>query len=171
MSKYGKIVEPNTLQFERLLPGAIGQVWKLITDAEKRALWFAGGPTDLQPGGEMQLVFRNSQFSPPDPTPEKYKDFGDGFVSKATVLKCEPPHLFEIEWEGVVRFELEEADGHVKLTLTHEKLQDNKETRVGTLAGWHTHLDILFDRLNGDDPKKFWPAHMHLEKEYDQQVD
>lgn len=171
MNKYGKLIKSNTLQFERLLPGTIDQVWELITDAEKRALWFAGGPTDLQPGGKMQLVFKNSQFSPPDPVPEKYKDYGDGFVSEATVLKCKAPHLFEIEWEGVVRFELENAGDQVKLTLTHEKLQDSKEVRVGTLSGWHTHLDILNDRLQGKDPKKFWPVHMQLEEDYGQRID
>lgn len=170
MNKYGKLIDSTTLQFERLLPGTIEQVWELITDGEKRSLWFAGGPTDLQPGGKMQLVFNNSQFSPPDPTPEKYKDYDDGFVSEATVLKCEKPHLFVMEWEGIVRFELEEAGDEVKLTLTHEKLPDTKEVQVGTLAGWHTHLDILFERVANKVVSKFWPKHMQLEEEYDAKI-
>ena len=170
MNKYGTLIAPNALQFVRLLPGTIDRVWELITDAEQRALWFAGGPADLKPGGHMQLVFNNSQFSPPDPVPDKYKDFGDGFVSDAKVLRCEPPTLFEIAWEGVVRFELEEVDGKVKLTLTHEKLEDNHEAKIGTLAGWHNHLDILEDRLHDRAPEPFWPAHMKLEEEYSQRL-
>ncbi len=170
MNNYGTLIAPNTLQFVRLLPGTIDRVWELITDPEQRALWFAGGPTEMKAGGSMQLIFNNSQFCPPDPVPEKYKDYGDGFVSKATVLRCEPPALFEIEWEGVVRFELEEQDGKVQLTLTHEKLADSHETRTGTLAGWHNHLDILEDRLNSRAPEPFWPAHMKLEEEYDQRL-
>lgn len=171
MNEYGSLIEANTLQFERLLPGTIQQVWELITDAEMRALWFAAGPTDLQPNGKMQLVFKNSQFSPPDPVPEKYKDYGDGFVSEATVLRCEEPYLFEFEWEGVVRFELSEEGDQVKLILTHEKLADTKEARVGTLSGWHTHLNIMSDRLAGQVVKKFWPVHMALEEEYAERVD
>ncbi len=171
MNNYGQLIAPNTLQFERLLPGTVEKVWEYITDGEKRALWFAGGATDLQAGGKMQLVFMNSQFSPPDPVPEKYKEYGDGFVSEATISKCEPPHLFEIEWEGLVRFELEQVGDKVKLVLTHEKLVDNKEVRTGTLSGWHTHLDILNDRLNDQAPEKFWPKHMKLEDEYAQRID
>lgn len=172
MTQFGKLINPTTLQFERLLPGPIERVWEYLTDGDKRALWFAGGPTDLQPGGNMQLVFNNSKFStPPDPTPEKYKDYGDGFISEARVLTCEPPTLFVIEWEGEVTFLLEEAGDKVKLTLTHAKLQDGKEAIVGTLAGWHTHLNILEDRVTAKAPKGFWSVHMPLEEAYAERID
>ncbi|MEQ9403556.1 MAG: SRPBCC family protein [Cyclobacteriaceae bacterium] len=171
MNTYGKLVEPTTLRFERMMPGPIEKVWDYITDGEKRARWFAGGPTDLRAGGDMELVFHNSQLgSPSEPTPEKYKEFGDGFRSPAKILTCTPPVLFVIEWEGIVTFKLEEEGAGVKLTLTHEKLQDTKETRVGTLAGWHTHLDILVDRLNEVEPKGFWAVHMAHEKEYEEMI-
>ncbi|MEP1093532.1 MAG: SRPBCC family protein [Cyclobacteriaceae bacterium] len=171
MSKHGKLIEPNTLQFERLLPGPIDRVWEMIVDEEKRSLWFAGGATDLKPGGVMKLIFNNSQFSPPDPAPEKYKDYADGFVSQAIVEKCEAPTLLSINWEnGIVTFALEEQGSEVKLTLTHEKLPDVKEQRIGTLAGWHTHLGVLKARLLGVAPEKFWPKHDRLEKEYDQLI-
>ncbi|MEM6525091.1 MAG: SRPBCC family protein [Bacteroidota bacterium] len=167
MNNYGELINPTTLKFVRLLPGPIERVWEYLTDDHKRALWFAGGSTDLTPGGDMKLVFSNSQLSsPPDPTPEKYKDYGDGYVSQAKILRCEAPRLLKISWEGVVTFELEEIENKVKLTLIHEKLQDDNETRVGTLAGWHTHLDILFDKLNDKAPEGFWSVHMPLEDEY-----
>lgn len=172
MSKHGKLIEPNILQFERLLPGPIERVWDMLVDDEKRSLWFAGGPTDLRPGGVMKLIFNNSQFSPPDPAPEKHQEFGDGFVSQAIVEKCDPPTMLVINWEsGIVTFALEEQGAEVKLTLTHEKLPDGKEQRVGTLAGWHTHLGVLEARLKGNSPEKFWPIHDRLEGEYSQIVD
>ncbi|MEP1032390.1 SRPBCC family protein [Ekhidna sp.] len=167
MNKYGKLVAPTTLQFERLLPGPIERVWDYLTDAEKRAKWFCGGSTGLSPEDEIKFIFYNSQLgSPTKPTPEKYKDYGDGFESKAVVIRSEKPNLFVIEWEGVVTFALIEDGEMVKLTLTHEKLQDLKETRVGTLAGWHTHLDILVDQLNNRESKGFWSTHMDFEDEY-----
>ena len=171
MSTYGEKVDATTLRFERILPGPIEKVWEYLTDGDKRGLWFAGGLTDLTPGGKMELTFRNAQLSsPPDPTPEKYKEFGDGFVSQAKVLVCEAPRIFEIEWEGVVRFELETVGDRVKLVLTHSKLNEGKDTMVGTLAGWHTHLNILGDQLGGQAPLGFWSVHLSMEIEYEQRL-
>ncbi len=172
MNNYGKLIAPDTLQFERLLPGPIELVWEYLTDADKRSKWFCEGTSSHKPGEEIEFVFRNSQLgSPPEPTPDKYKEYGDGFESKAVIITSEKPNLYVIEWEGVVRFELEEQGDKVRLVLTHEKLQDSKETRVGTLAGWHTHLDILNDQLNGKESKAFWPAHMSLEDSYTSKVE
>lgn len=167
MNIYGELIDNTTLQFVRMLPGPIERVWEYITDGEKRSLWFAGGSTDLSAGGTVELVFKNNQLSsPPDVTPDKYQEYGDGFRSEAKVIKCEAPTLFVMQWEGIVTFQLEEMGSEVKLTLTHEKMQDTPETRVGTLAGWHTHLDILNDKLNNRMPKGFWKVHMPLEDEY-----
>ncbi len=168
MNKYGKLIERDTLQFQRLLPGPIDRIWQYLVDGEKRALWFAGGKADLKVGGKMELVFNNSQLSsPPDPVPEKYKEFQDGTLSSAEVLKIDPPQLLSIAWEGgVVTFELLEQDEAVLLTLTHEKLPTGMDPRIGTFAGWHTHLDILLDRLAEAAPAGFWKVHMRLEDEY-----
>lgn len=167
MNTYGKLITPTTLQFERFLPGPIERVWEYITDAEKRSKWFCAGSSGLAPGDDIKFIFYNSQLgSPVEETPEKYKDYGDGFESQAIVVKSEKPNLFAIEWEGLVTFELTEEGKMVKLTLTHEKLQDSKETRVGTLAGWHTHLDILLDLFNNHESAGFWSTHMALEEEY-----
>lgn len=172
MEKYGKLVAPGTLKFERLLPGPIDRVWEFLTDAEKRGLWFAAGKLEAQQGGEMKLIFNNSTLSnPPDPTPEKYDEFGDGFISHATVITYEQNKKLVISWEGIVTFELEEVGDKVKLTLTHEKLKDDKTYKAGVFAGWHTHLDILFDRLSGKDPKGFWKIHMPLEEKYERLLD
>ncbi len=173
MNEYGKLITPTTLQFERTLPGPIENVWEYLVDDEKRGLWFAGGPTELVPDGKMELVFNNSKFADiDDPTPEKYKDVGDGFKSVAIVAKVEKPNLLVINWEdGTVTFALSElGDGKIKLTLTHEKLSTERDQRIGVLAGWHTHLNILVDRLEGNQVKGFWTVHMDLEEQYGNQL-
>ena len=172
MEKYGKLIEPNTLRFERLLPGPIENVWEYLVDPEKRGLWFCGGSTDLKSGGEMEFEFHNSKLGKtPEQTPDKYKEYGDGFTSMATIVSVEEPRFLSFNWEGgLVTFELTEQDDMVKFILTHEKLQDSKEYKVGTFAGWHTHLDILVDQLTDHDPKGFWGVHMKLEEEYERLI-
>lgn len=171
MDRQGTLINPQTLQFVRLLPGPIERVWDYLTDAEMRKQWFCGGSSALLPGKEVSFVFHNSQLgSPSHPTPEKYQEYGDGFESKAVVVKAEKPHLFVIKWEGVVTFQLEEKGDEVQLTLTHENMSDSRDARVGTLAGWHTHLDLLEEVLHNRTPFSFWPAHMRQEEAYEQLV-
>ncbi|MEP1032389.1 SRPBCC family protein [Ekhidna sp.] len=168
MNTYGKLINDHTLEFERLLPGPIDRVWEYITDADKRALWFAGGNMDSHHGGKVEYQFDHKRLSPePDPIPDKYKDLEGGMTSVADVLTYDPPHLLIIGWEGgEVTFKLEEFNDQVKLTLTHSNLPTDREKRVGTMAGWHTHLDILVDRVTGKDPKGFWGVHARMEIEY-----
>ena len=169
MNERGKLINPTTLLFERVLPGPIERVWEYLVDDEKRGKWFAGGPTNLTPGGKMALHFYNSQLSStPDPIPEKYKEYGDGHQSEALIVEFEEPKLLIIQWEdGIVKFELTPIDeGKIKLSLKHEKLQNTNEYRIGVLAGWHTHLNILSDLLNDREVKGFWTVHMRLEDEY-----
>ena len=47
MDKYGVVIAPNTIRFERLLPGPIERVWAYLTESEKRAKWLASGAMDL----------------------------------------------------------------------------------------------------------------------------
>jgi len=98
MDDYGKLIGSDTLVFQRLLPGTVEQAWEYLVDPEKRKLWFAGGSSYLDSGVDFQLVFNNEQLSEEhDPTPEKYDEFGEGFVSEAKVIRIEPPYLLEIE--------------------------------------------------------------------------
>ncbi len=172
MKEYGELITPTTLQFERLLPGPIELVWEFITNVEKRSEWFCKGTSGHEPGDEIEFIFFNSQLGEPhNPTPEKYKDYSDGYVSKANIVKSEKPNLFVFEWYGIVTFQLNDEEGKVRLILTHEKLNDSKETRVGTLAGWHGHLDILANLMNDHVPKSFWTLHMALEGEYEKMIE
>lgn len=55
---YGVLLAPDTIRFERLLPGSVELVWEYLTDAKKRGEWFAGGPMDLRVGGRCGSSLR-----------------------------------------------------------------------------------------------------------------
>ena len=68
--------------------------------------------------------------------------------------------VLEVEGAGVAP----EQD-QVKLTVTHRRLT-NPDERLSVAGGWHTHLNILRDVLNGKTPPGFWKVHTQLEQEY-----
>lgn len=39
-----------------------------------------------------------------------------------------------------------------------------------TESGWHTHLGILIDHLNGKIPPQFWSTHARWEAEYEKRL-
>ncbi|MNC78363.1 hypothetical protein D3C75_1305570 [compost metagenome] len=51
------------------------------------------------------------------------------------------------------------------LTLTHRRLA-NRDTLLSVASGWHTHLDLLADRLLERTPSPFWASMSRLEDEY-----
>ena len=89
------------------------------------------------------------------------------------VTRCEPPRLLSYTWnekEGSVEssevtFELTPRDSDVLLVLTHRRLGD-RAAMVGVGGGWHTHLGILIDRLNGVEPGPFWTTFSQFEQDY-----
>lgn len=171
----GKLVAPATLVLERMLPGPIERVWAYLTDSKKRSEWIAAGEMDLRVGGKVELIFGHDDLSPvKEETPEKYKDVCDtGATMHGHILAVEPPNLLSYTWsegdgdDGMseVMFELEAVGDKVKLTLAHRKLFDN-ETMVGVSAGWHAHVAIMIDILEGKTPRPFWSNYMVLEDTY-----
>ncbi|MFD0895325.1 SRPBCC family protein [Luteolibacter ambystomatis] len=174
MSAYGTIVEPGVVRFERLLPGPIERVWEFLTDSEKRGLWLASGPMELHAGGNLTWRFHHADLSSvPEETPEKYRDESGGCTHHmiAKVTRCEPPHVLAFTWPGdgtesEVTFELHERQEKVLLILTHRRLADRKEMQ-DVSGGWHSHLRVLADRLEGREPGPFWGPHMETEKAYE----
>jgi hypothetical protein len=75
--------------------------------------------------------------------------------------------LLRYSWhlDTEVCFELSEADGKVRLVVTHRRLS-SKPLMIAVAAGWHTHLSILAARLQDRDPPSFWPTHLALERDY-----
>jgi uncharacterized protein YndB with AHSA1/START domain len=110
MNDYGVITEAATVRFERLLPGPIERVWEYLTQADKRATWFAGGEMELRRGGKVELRFRHADLSQPgEVPPEKYrKVHEEGLMTYGEITRCEPPRLLSFLWgkDGEVTFEL-----------------------------------------------------------------
>ena len=173
MNDYGMIIEPGTLRIQRLLPGPIERVWAYLTESDKRATWLAAGAMTLENGAPLELEFRNSDLAGEhEPPPAKYKQHG-GCVSNRGHITCLfPPRLLSFTWAeqdqgrpSEVTFELTEQGSAVLLTVTHRRLA-NRDEMLSVAGGWHTHLDILLDRLHDRGPQPFWSTHARLEEEY-----
>lgn len=172
MSQHGVLIDSNTVRFERRLPGPIDRVWSYLVDGEKRAQWLCGGDTQLKVGGQVDMLFHNASLSsqPDIERPEKYKDMPEKVSFSGKVTRCDPPHLLAHTWEyeddaSEVCYELSERGDEVLLVLTHTRLRSAEEV-LSVCGGWHAHLDILIDILEGKDARPFWKTHTELEAQY-----
>lgn len=170
--EFGERTGPDSMRLVRLLPGPIERVWKYLTDADKRAKWFAGGTMEPCVGGKCALVFRHANLSPGETPPEKYREVHDpGISTNAEITKFEPPRLLTFLWEEEpgrsteVSFELTPQGDDVQLVLTHRFLATPQELR-SVSGGWHLHTAILDALLSGSTPPPLWAAHERLEAEY-----
>lgn len=172
MTEYGKLIDASTVRFERTLPGPIERVWSYLIDSDKRARWLCSGETELKVDGHVDMHFHNASLSRAEDIapPEKYKDMPERVSFAGKVTRCKPPHVLAHTWEfedeaSEVCYELEEQDGKVRLVLTHRKL-DSTDMVLSVSGGWHTHLDILADVLEGREPRPFWKTHTEIEAQY-----
>jgi len=172
LQAYGEVIEPNTIRFERLLPEPIDRVWAYLTESDKRAQWLASGEMEPRAGGSVTLHFEQALLSkekaPPPQGCEKACD------SQNQVTVWDPPRSLGLTWgpaeePSEVIFELTPQQDKVLLVLTHRRLVDRK-TRLGVAAGWHSHLAVLADRLNGREPQPFWTTFTALSEEYEKQL-
>lgn len=171
MSDFGTILESGTIRFERMLPGPIERVWAYLTESDKRGKWLATGAVQPWVGGGVELHFRHADLSPQaEEIPDKYKQYENGASFTAQVTRCEPPSLLSHTWAdgSEVTFELTPSGEDVMLVLTHRRLTPN--IMLSVAGGWHTHLGILVDHLNGRVPQPFWTTHARLEAEYEQRI-
>lgn len=176
MSQYGEVIATDAVRFERILPGPIERVWSFLVESDKRARWFCGGETDSTVGGNVDMHFHNASLSnePDDLPPEKYRDLPEKMSFSGTITAFEPPRRLSHTWdfEGTsseVTYELTEQEDDVKLVLTHRRIS-SREEMTSVCGGWHTHLDILQDILEGKSPQPFWKMHTGLEAEYENRV-
>ena len=178
MNDYGKIIDKNTIRYERLLPGPIELIWKCLTESEHKTKWLSAGDVEPEVGGSVQHIFDHKKLTPDDDLPPpKYSDLKEMSKSHGVVTQYQPYSLLSYTWEegdGInseVTFELSRVDANnIKLVLTHRQLPDEKEIKAGIGAGWHTHLNILRDVLEGNKPKGFWSVHTPLEDEYEKMI-
>lgn len=173
MNKYGERLDRTTVRFERMLPGPVERIWAFLTDEQKRARWLCGGETQLAVGGKVEMKFHNASLSskPDIEPPEKYGDMPEVVSFGGTVTRCEPPRLLAHTWDwedeqSEVTYELEQIGSRVRLVLTHRRLASDDEV-LSVSGGWHTHLDILEDVLEGQEPDAFWKQHTPIEAEYE----
>lgn len=175
---HGEFPAPDTLVFHRLLPGPIERVWTYLTESDKRARWLAAGDVEPEIGGRVAMHFHHADLSTvADEPPEKYAHLCDGVSCEGRVTRWEPPRLLTHTWpedggaESEVTFELTERGDQVELVLTHRRLGADRNLRLSVSAGWHTHLGILADHLEGREPQPFWSVHARLEEEYGRRLE
>ena len=166
----GATVAADTVRIERLLPGPIERLWSYLTESEKRRQWLAAGEMASEVGGRVTHLFRHPELSG-EPTPERYRAFDAGPAMIGEVTQWDPPNRLTYSWPGdsgasEVTFELFTEDQDVRLILTHRRLPDRK-TRINVASGWHAHLGILIDHLNGRASRGFWSAHAAAEAVYE----
>ena len=171
MNEYGEILEDGALYFVRELPGGIERAWSWIAEGEKRAQWLCGGGDARRAGETIKLEFHHKDLTPHDETiPEKYKELENGVSYDVEVTACEPPHRLVWWWpspEGnnEIEIRLSEANCKVKLEL-FQRGEIPAEHLLGSCAGWHTHLGIMADKLNGKTPQPMWATHEAFSEEY-----
>jgi uncharacterized protein YndB with AHSA1/START domain len=176
MSDHGVVTEAGTVRFERLLAAPVDRVWDYLTQSELRRKWFAAGDMELRPGGEMSLIFHNSELSHHgEEVPDEYRKY-EGMVSRGEVLRAEPPHRLVFSWfeeDGTateVAFELEEkGPEQTLLRLVHSRLP-SRAMQIGVSGGWHIHLDMLEDILAGRKPRPFWSTNARYSGEYEKRI-
>lgn len=168
----GRFTSPGEVRIVRLLPGPIERVWTYLTDPEKRARWFAGGPMEPKVGGKMELFFHHKNIVPDEVPPEAHKQVQDpGFKMPGTVLRWEPPHVlsYTFDEDSDVTFELTVQGGEVQLVLTHRARGEDRPFLSGYASGWHVHLLHLIALLENAPRPPFWPLHAQLKAEYEKQ--
>jgi uncharacterized protein YndB with AHSA1/START domain len=170
---YASMPAPATVRMERILPGPIERVWAYLTDSDKRAKWFAGGPMELRDGGAVSLTFRNRDLSNGQTNPNSAcSPDGVDHVMIGVITRCEPPQLLAFNWSAdgsgsEATFELSQDGPDTRLVITHQRLASRKQL-LSVSAGWHAHIGILIDLLSESAPRSFWPEHIRLEKVYEE---
>jgi uncharacterized protein YndB with AHSA1/START domain len=170
MTAHGELIAPMTVRLERMLPGPVERVWAYLTDSDLRSRWLATGDMPQQPGGKVELVWRNDDLSGrqeqrPAEVPAERR-------MECEVIRAEAPRLLVLGWGAggsEVTFELAPKGPEVLLTVTHRRLPD-RGNLIGVSAGWHAHLDILVAHLRDDELPLFWANWTRLRGEYDQRL-
>lgn len=169
LDAYGTLTEPATLTIRRLLPGPIERVWAYLTTSELRRKWLAAGEMELSVGAPFALVWRNDELS--DPPGQRPDGFSEEHSMESRITELDPPRKISFTWSGSgdVTFELEPQGDAVLLTVTHRRLRD-RPMMLMVGAGWHRHLDILANRIAGEDPEPFWDGWLRLKEDYDRRL-
>lgn len=167
---HGRLVEPTTLEIQRLLPGPIERVWSYLTEDALRRKWLAAGAMDLTVGAQFELVWRNDELT--DPPGRRPADFGPEHRMASRILAVEPPRRLAFAWGsegGSVDMTLAPRGDKVLLTIVHRRIV-SRDGRLSIAAGWHAHLDVLAAKLDGSVAAPHWDRWTALKAEYAQRL-
>jgi uncharacterized protein YndB with AHSA1/START domain len=170
--QHGKFIGPAEVRFVRTLPGPIERVWEYLTDPEKRARWFAGGPMEQRAGGKMRLTFRHKNIAPDETPPKEHEVHHNAGVSMdGVVTRCEPPRVlaftFGSDGESEVTIELTPQGKNVQFVLSQRASGSDMPYMADFGAGWHTHFVQLIALLEGAPRPPFWPLHAKFKADYE----
>ena len=178
MDAYGKLIDPHTVQFVRILPGPIERIWDFLWDGEKRGEWFARGAMPAKAGEPFEMRFKHSTLSPHQaPPPKGFEEMDrNGHGSRNVLLAYEPPHRLvfsfgleknvDSEVEFLLQQEGDPKDNKIRFTLTHRRIPD-RAFAIGVSGGWHAHLSILQYRAEGKVPPAFWDVWRETDGAYE----
>ena len=163
VSPVGKVEydgEYATLTFSRRVGHPAEDVWSAITDPEQLKSWYMTRAIITNgKGGSIDFISGPSHFH-----------------VTGRILRWDPPHLFEHEWnvaprpelpsgeKSVVRWELARDGEGTRITLVHQRL--TRRTATGFAPGIHAFLDRLATQLSGE-PIPDWRGRVEeLHKHY-----
>lgn len=161
---------PDTIRFERHMPGPITRIWDYLTHPTIRGQWLATGPMDLKKGGAYEMIFRHDELTPHAEIAPPGMDSPKGHTVRGEVLDFQFPSILVLSSptggpESKVTFVLSSLHGQVRLSLVHDGLKD-REALVDAAAGWHAHLNILEAKANSVTPPPFWKRFSEYHEEY-----
>ena len=144
------------LRFERSFAHPVDRVWDAITRPEELAEWFLPFEAEI----ELDLIEGGSyvmRMADPDST-----------VFSFTVLKVEPPRVFEHTAmdDGTMRWELEPDGDGCRLVMTQTMSSFGRAVENHYASGMHYSLDRLGHALDGRPVDWSWPRWEEIRDEY-----
>ena len=165
---YGILTEPNTVKFERILPGPIEGVWAYVVESDLRRQWFAGGVMELKVGATCEFVRRNDELT--DPSGSRPDGIPEEIRNGSRITTLEVPRAITFTFGvGLVSIQLAPKGEDVQLTLIHSGLPI-RATTLRAASSWHMHLDILASHMGHGQTEPFWVGWSRLYKEYDARI-
>jgi len=146
------------LRFEHHYGVTPSEVWAALAEPESIRRWLlADAVLEPRVGGAFSL------------------NWSGGEEAHGQVRLWEPPSVFEVDWNepalrSILHIEIAAAESGSTLVLDHRNV--TSEASIGMGAGWHAHLELLSELVEGGDPtaERWQPRSESLRPEYEQLV-